>query len=220
MQRKKAKAPTLKHPDVSARVIGLSGGIGSGKSAVARMLQALGATVIDAYKIAHEVLDRSAIIAVIRKNWGAAVIARDGKVNRAALARLVFGKNEELEKLNALAHPPIRAEMKRQMQLARRRKNRLIVIDAPLLFEAGLESNCDALVFVAAPRKIRVQRARARHGWNATELDRREKWQMSPLTKRRRSQYVIDNGGNLARTEAQARELYEQLSFNGGVAPH
>jgi len=194
------------------RVIGMVGGVGSGKSTVARLFAECGAAVVDADRIAHEVLKRPTVKNEVARRWGREVFRPDGEVDRAALGRAVFAEPNGAETLNALVHPLIRVEMEREMRAARAAQAaRLIVVDAPLLLEAGREDWCDALVFVDAPRAVRAERVHIRHGWPAAELDRREARQLDVEAKRARCAYTIDNSGSEEQTAAQVRRLGAQL---------
>ena len=194
-----------------AIVIGLCGGIGSGKSTVARLFAESGAAVIDADRIAHEVLRDEDVKRAIGERWGAEVIGPDGEIDRVSLGGKVFAEDADAQELNDLVHPRIRERMGRELAAAGRRGG-VIVIDAPLLLEAGLGEWCDALVFVEAPKAAREGRVRRRHGWTPEDLARREARQMDPEAKHAGCDFTIDNGGALSRTGAVVRELYEQLT--------
>ena len=192
-------------------VIGLLGGIAAGKSTVARMLAELGATTISADEIAHEVLDKPAIRERVVARWGRQVLDEAGHVDRAALARLVFGNPEELAALEAITHPAIVAELRERVAAARRSpQTAAVVVDAPLLVEAELDGACDVLVFVDCPREVRIARASAR-GWDAEELDRRESHQSPLEAKRRRARFIIDGNAPLETTFQQVQQLWQSL---------
>jgi len=206
------KVPPKASPPSPPLVLGLCGAIGSGKSTVARMFAECGAVVVDADRIAHDVLRRKTVKAAIARRWGRDVFRPDGEVDRAALGRVVFADPAEIRALNALTHPLIRKEIARQMAAARARPGTpLIVVDAPLLLESGLAASCDVLAYVAAPAATRAQRVRARHGWSADELARREAQQWPAAVKRAHCHHVIVNAGSLARTTAQVRCLFRKL---------
>lgn len=197
--------------DAAQPVIGLLGAPGSGKSTFARALAEAGCAVIDADRLAHEALGEPAVTAVLRRWWGEGVFDRSGKPDRAAIGRIVFEDAQARQKLEGLLHPRVHAR-REQLRAAARddRRVRAIVEDMPLLLETGLDDEVDVLVFVDTPREERLKRLADSRGWDAAELDRREKSQ-SPLdTKRDRADYVIDNrdGADLA---SQARRLLEEL---------
>jgi dephospho-CoA kinase len=190
---------------VNRLVVGLAGGVGSGKSTVAAFFRKWGARVIDADAVGHRVLERPDVRARLAVLWGPGVL-RNGRVDRAALARAVFRSRADVERLNRLVHPVILREMRRRIREARG----WVVLDAALLFEAGADSLCDRVVFVRAPRSLRARRTAAR-GWTKEELRRRERFQWPPSYKEKKAHYVIDNTGSKSRAKAQARTIYEEL---------
>lgn len=178
-------------------VIGLAGGIGSGKSMVARILASLGAGVIESDVLAHQELSDPEVIRTLTEWWGDSILGPDGRVDRRRLAARVFKHPEEKARLESLIHP----------RVARRREKLIqafgaedavcaVVLDSPLLFETGLDQRCDAVVFVEAERSVRAERVRKARGWSAEELDRREKLQ-APLDKKRSGadHRIVNNSG-------------------------
>lgn len=187
-------------------VVGLAGGVGSGKSTVATFFRKKGARVVDADAIGHRALERPRVRAQLVKAWGEGILRR-GRVDRSALARAAFRTRRSVERLNRIVHPAILREIARQIADARR----WMVLDAALLFESGLNALCDRVVFVAAPRAMRIRRARAARGWGRGELERRERYQWSASYKKKRADYVVDNTGPRSRTEKQLRNIYHEL---------
>jgi len=185
-------------------VIGLLGGVASGKTTVAKIFEELGAAVIDADALAHEQLQRPETKTLIRKEWGEAPFAGDGAVDRLKLARIAFATRSNVERLNAIMHPPIlRAMRKRIRELQESQRPPAIVCDAALLAESGAEGVCDALVFVHTRDEDRLRRAHRERGWTAEELMRRERLQMPLERKRRLADYVVNNSGPLESTAQQ-----------------
>ncbi len=192
-------------------VLGLTGGIASGKSTVAGMLGDLGAEVIDADRIAHQALASEAVCRRLGE-WPEDVFDRDGHPDRPKIAKIVFEDRRRLQSLNAMVHPETRRRMRERLEHARReRAVPLIVIDAPLLLEGELDAWCDRLLFVDADRPTRTQRARAARDWDGAEVDRREQAQTSLVEKRRRADIVIDNNGSLERTRTQVEQAFREL---------
>ncbi len=189
-------------------VVGLVGGIGSGKSTVARELAARGCRVIDSDATAREILLRPPVRDELVRWWGAGITDSAGQIDRSQVARIVFADPAQRARLEALVHPLIHQDRAAIIQRVRESGGGIVVIDAPLLFEAGVDAECDAVVFVDAPRAVRLDRVRSR-GWNEQELDRRERAQMPLEEKRRRSGPVIDNAGDLESLERQVRGLVE-----------
>lgn len=174
-------------------VIGLAGGVGSGKSTVARAFAELGCVVSDSDQQARAALDRPEVRAALAEWWGGGVLDDEGRVDRAAVARIVFEDPEQRTRLEDLIHPLIRET--REGLVASAGRAPAVIVDAPLLFEAGLDAECDAVVFVDAPYPERLARVRASRGWDERELDRRESAQWPVDRKRAASDHVIDNRG-------------------------
>jgi dephospho-CoA kinase len=201
-------------------VIGLSGGIATGKSTVARLLEKLGAVVIDADAIVHELQAPGApMLAEIAAAFGAELIGPDGVLDRARLGEIVFRDVEARRRLGLIVHPKVGAEMARRLAESRAAGVKLVVLDIPLLFEgrkAGTGSaallGMDATVLVYAPEALQVERQVAREGYSRDEALRRVRAQMPIEEKRALADHVIDNSGSLAETERQVRELYERLA--------
>ena len=175
-------------------VIGLAGGIGAGKSAVARAMVELGCVVSDSDTLARAALERDDVRAQLVSWWGDGVFGADGAVDRGAVARIVFGDEVQRLRLEALVHPLVRVSRGEAIARAEAAGARAFVIDAPLLFEAGLDAECDVVVFVEAPRAVRLARVRQHRGWDEAELARRESAQLGNDEKRRRADVVVANG--------------------------
>jgi dephospho-CoA kinase len=139
-------------------VIGVTGGIASGKSEFSDFLGEKGAFVIDADEIAHEVLEREEVLRELKHRFGSEVLRFKGGVNRRYLARLIFFHPEYRLKLNSLVHPLVREEIVKRIEEARGKGTSLLILDVPLLWEARLVSEVDMVVWVKAPKKKRVQR--------------------------------------------------------------
>ncbi|HET6204788.1 MAG TPA: dephospho-CoA kinase [Planctomycetota bacterium] len=188
-------------------VVGILGGIAAGKSTVAAEFAACGAEVLDADAIAHACLERPKIRARVRERFGEGVFRAEGSVDRAALAAAAFASDEARRDLEAIVHPCVRAALEERLAA---RGPGIVVLDAPLLEEAGLARVCDATVFVDAPRRVRAARAAAR-GWTPEELARRESSQIPPEEKRGRARIVIRNDGSRARLRDEVARLYARL---------
>ena len=186
--------------------LGLVGGIASGKSQVAQILSDLGAAVIDADRAGHQVLREPEVIAAVKARWGELVLDDKGQISRRAVARIVFAAGNEAERrfLEELTHPKIERLLNGALADAKAQQPppRAIVLDAALLFEAGWDKLCDKIVFVDAPRDVRLERAVVR-GWSAEQFAAREAAQMPVGEKRSRADIVIRN----ARTLESLREV-------------
>jgi dephospho-CoA kinase len=195
----------------ASRVVGVLGGIASGKSAVARLLAGEDGVVIDADRIARELLEEPAHVEELAARFGREVVRRDGRPDRDALAARVFSSPEERARLESWIHPLIRERIRATLEAAIARGAPRIVLDIPLLLENeaehGLAAECDELVFVEADPALRDARAVAARGWRPGEVARREALQLPLDAKRARADHVIHNDGSLADLERAVREL-------------
>jgi len=190
-------------------VIGLVGGIGAGKSAVARALEELGAAVSDSDRQARAMLTREDVRRELVSWWGDRVLTPEGGVDRGRVAAIVFADSEQRRRLEGLIHPMLRAGREELKREAWENGIGVVVIDAPLLFEAGIQGECDEVWFVDTPREVRLGRVLASRGWDEGELARREAAQMAVEEKRRRATRVIPNDGDEADLRHHAREALE-----------
>jgi len=187
--------------------VGLTGGIACGKSTVSRMLEARGAAIVDADRIARDVVSpgRPALLD-IRETFGDDVIGADGSLDRKRLGAIVFGDEAARKKLEAITHPRIRAEMKRQIEEWNAKEpGRLVVVDIPLLFESRLDRMFafEDILVVYVPREVQLERLMARDGMSREDAERRIDAQLPIEEKRRLADVVIDNSGTLEETERQ-----------------
>lgn len=201
------------------RTIALTGGIGTGKSTVSRLFAALGAVVIDADAIVHELqAPGTPLVAEIAKAFGNAILDESGALDRKRLADRVFTDPAERKRLNELVHPRVGAEMARRIAAARDAGTPLVVVDIPLFFETrprdrdAARTGFDATVLVYAPRDAQIERTIARDGCTQEEAARRIAAQLPIDEKRALADHVIDNAGSLAETEAQVRALFAALA--------
>ena len=193
-------------------IVGLTGNIASGKSAVAAQLASLGALIIDADILAREAVEPGRpALAAIETRWGRGVLRRDGSLDRAALRRIVFADPAERAALDAIVHPAVARLRHAAVETARRRGEPLVVCDIPLLFEAGLEGTVDRIVLVDAPAEVRRDRIVRDRGLSPEEADSMIAAQMPSEAKRARAHYVIDNDGALEELEARVDALWEWM---------
>lgn len=201
-------------PEPSSRlvVIGLVGGIASGKSTVARLFAEQGAAVLDADAMAHACLERPNIRAAIAARFGPGVLDSQGSIDRKALGSIVFDDPQARRDLEALVHPCVTEALRARLaEMAAAGSPRAVVLDVPLLFESGLDALCDTVVFVDTPIEVRRERAQRERGWDAGELDRREKNQQSTEHKKARADSMIRNLGSIEPLRAQTRELLQKI---------
>lgn len=186
------------------------GGIGAGKSTVASILRELGCVVSDSDAVAREALSDPSIRERLRERWGDRVLAADGAVDRRAVAGIVFTDPTERRWLESLTHPWI--EVRRQERFASAPSAPALVIDAPLLLESGLDRQCDAILFVDAPREQRLARVRATRGWEQQELALREAAQWPLDRKRAMATEVIVNDGDPAAIRPQVARALDRIT--------
>ena len=194
-------------------VIGLTGGIGSGKSTVAAMLGELGAVVIDADKVGHEVyLPGTDGFRRVVEAFGAAIVAPDGTIDRRRLGARVFGDPAELARLNRVVHPLIGEEIRRRMQAALAEGGgRPIVVEAAIMLEAGWRF-FDRIWVVVVRRDVAVARVMASRGLSRAEVEQRIDAQMSNAERQGLADLVIRNDGSLDELRRQVEDAWRGLS--------
>ncbi len=214
-------SPALSEPTTSNQqpttgevpVLGIVGGIGSGKSFVSSLFARLGALVIDADRIGHEVLEKPDILNAIHRTWGNAVFdsqpsTLNSQLSRKKLGAIVFAGPKEKAKLEALVHPLIRAEIERQINEASRNPAiKLAILDAAIMLETGWKDACQAVIFVEASEAVRLQRVTKR-GWDSAELKKREASQWPIEKKKSLCQYIIPNEGDEVFTQTLVNDLF------------
>lgn len=197
------------------KVIGILGGVGSGKSTVARLFEQAGAVRIDADRIGHLVLQLPEVRELVLARFGEQVFDSDGSISRPALAKIVFAPGAEgqraLADLEAMTHPRITQRIEREISRERLAGTKLLLLDAPVLLKARWSRFCDHVLFVDAPPELRQARVAVR-GWTQEEWLRREQSQESLDVKRAASDIVVDNGGSLEQTAAQVKDLLARWS--------
>jgi len=195
-------------------LIGLTGGIASGKSTVAARLEQLGAVVVDADQLAREaVAPGSAGLAQIRETFGDDVIAGDGSLDRAGLGAIVFGDADALQKLNRITHPEVWRLSHARFAAARQADpDAVIVYDVPLLAEARDRGEFDRIVVVHAPAAVRVQRLVEFRGMDRGEAERRIASQASDEQRLSIADDVLDSGGTIEQTLARTDALWPALA--------
>jgi dephospho-CoA kinase len=200
--------------------VGLTGGIASGKSVVGEMFVALGVRLVQADHIAHELMQPGqSVYDKVVQRFGRGILNRDGSVNRARLAELVFGQSGEasnVRDLNRIVHPAvIRREDGWMEEVGRRDPRAIAMVEAALILEAGAADHFDRLIVVTCSEGQRVQRFAERLKIDTEaarrEVERRMAAQLPDEEKIKAADYVIDNSGSLDQTEKQVREVFAQL---------
>jgi dephospho-CoA kinase len=194
-------------------IIGLTGGIASGKSTVSALLVNKGARLVDADVIAREVmLPGHEVLAAAVKQFGGEILFPDGTLNRAKLGEIVFQDPVALQTLNNLTHPAIRQEMKDRMySMEQEEPERLIIVDIPLLFESGLDNLFHEILVIYVPYEVQITRLMGRNGLSLEQAEARLNVQMDIELKRNKANYIIDNSGDLAYTEQQVSVFWDRL---------
>jgi dephospho-CoA kinase len=194
------------------RVLGLTGGIGSGKSTVSQMFAEHGAEVVDADQIAREVVvPGQPALQAIREAFGAAVIRPDGRLDRTRLGGMIFRDPAARARLNSITHPRIQERLQQEVEVRRLREG-VLILDIPLLYETGRADLVEAVIVVWVDRVTQLRRLIERAGLTANEAAQRLAAQMSLDEKRARADYVIDNTGSLDTTRQQVQEIVRRYS--------
>ena len=197
------------------RTLGLTGGVGSGKSTVARLFRALGAELVDADVIARQVVEPGQPALVhIRDAFGASVLRPDGRLDRAKLGALVFADARARERLNAITHPRIHERMLAEVE-SRRGRSGLLLLDIPLLFENGREAMVEKVILVWVDAATQLRRVTERDRLPLAEARRRIDAQMPLDDKKSLADDIIDNSGTLDATRAQVDSLYRRYGEPG-----
>ena len=193
------------------RVVGLTGGIASGKSTVTAMFRELGAPVIDADEVARDVVELGTpgLAEVARRFPG--VVDASGRLDRAALGQRVFADPAERRALEAIVHPRIREEVARRIEALARTGVTVVLYDAALLIENELHRGMDGVIVVSAPESLQRSRLAARDGLDDAAITARLAAQLPLADKRAHATWVVDNGGSLDETRAQVRRIWDQI---------
>jgi dephospho-CoA kinase len=197
---------------MSKLVLGLVGGIGSGKSRVAEEFARHGARIVAADAFGHEALRQPDILAQISQRWGPAVLDERGQVNRRAVAGIVFADPNERRTLEALVFPWIERRIDEEIAAAQADPRvPLVVLDAAIMLETGWDQRCDRLVYVHAPRAERLRRLALQRKWTAKEVADRARAQLPLTEKARRADFVVDNSGSPEYISQQVHTLLSRL---------
>jgi len=197
-------------------IIGILGGLGSGKSTVAAEFAKLGCAVIDADKIAHELLDKPAVKEKVVASFGQGILDSAGKISRKKLADVVFSDGNKLSLLNSIVHPPVLACVEQLIQQYNQQNQvKAIVLDMPLLAEIGWDKRCDKLIFVNCKRQLRVNRAKKIGIFDKNQLKIRENFQISLDNKASITDNTIDNNSDFSALARQVASIFSYIMDNG-----
>jgi dephospho-CoA kinase len=193
-------------------ILGVTGSLGSGKTTVAKMLGCGGAKIIDADRIAHRVIRAGTkIYRKIVGTFGNDILEHNKSIDRDKLAKMVFSNKNILKLLNRITHPEIIRIIKREIERA---PEKVIVLDAPLLIEAGLEKIVDKLIVVKIRKRQQLKRIQEKTSINKTEILKRIKYQFPLSHKVRLADFVIDNSGTMKKTKKQVEQIRRLLWKN------
>lgn len=196
--------------------VGLTGGLACGKSTVARMFSDLGAHIIYADKVAHDLYHPGQpVYEELVKRFGPEIVQPDGEIDRSRLAAIAFG-NGRVEELNKVVHPAVVKRQEKMMyEIAAREPNAVIMVEAALIFEAGVKNRFAKMIVVTCRPDQKAARYAQRSGLDeaaaSVEAERRSKAQLPDEEKVRRADYVVDNSGSLERTRQQVERIYAEL---------
>lgn len=195
------------------RLIGLTGNIASGKTAVADMLAERGAVIIDADVLAREAVSKGspALEAIVDK-WGREVLDDDGNLDRSSLRHIVFQNQSDLDALNEIVHPEVARLRSREIEAAKARGDKTVVCVVPLLFERHLADEYDTIVLVDAPRSLRLERIVRDRGLDEAEAMKMIAAQMPADLKRARADHVIENSGSIEELEEEVSRVWEEIA--------
>lgn len=193
-------------------IIGILGGVASGKSTVALEFKKHGCKVIDADKTAHELLLKPAVIKKLIALFGSEILNAQEQIDRSKLADIVFADAEKLSVLNKIIHPAV---LERSVELIEKYKHqnkaRAIVLDMPLLAEVGWDKKCDSIVFIECSEQLRAQRAKKKGIFSVRELKIRENFQISLDNKRKLADNIIDNNSGLSMVVDQVAGIFDSI---------
>ncbi|MCF6158616.1 MAG: dephospho-CoA kinase [wastewater metagenome] len=192
------------------KIIGITGGISSGKSTVGRLFASLGAEYIDADEMCHKLILRKEYRDKIIEKFGTTVQDIRNRIDRSRLAEVVFRDKTRLDELCNILHPPVIEQIKSKIDtIEKQGRRRAVVIDAALLEESDLSLLCDFIVFVNTGKDQRTARSQVGRRWEKGELEKREHFQMSIEEKKKRADYIIDNNFTIENTSRQVREFWK-----------
>ena len=196
-------------------IVGLTGSLAMGKTETAKMFAALGVPVFDSDAEVHRLYAKDGeAVSLIEREFPTAVIG--GTVDRATLSSIVTSEPRALARLESLVHPLVEKARARFIDESRRKKEKLIILDMPLLFETGLDRSVDRVIVVTAPAEVQRQRAMARKGMTVNKLETILARQLPDSEKRARADFVVDTSRGFAEAAAQVRRIVAQLNSEAG----
>ncbi len=193
-------------------VVGIVGGIGSGKSAAALVMQSLGGHLVVADALGHAALRQPDILTQLIDRWGPGILNAAGEAERRHIGHIVFADEWELHALEALVFPFIDQRIREEIERANAgTAAKFVILDAAILFETGWDRHCDKVVFIDSPRELRLARVAQSRGWDEAELARRESRQLPIAEKQARSHAVIVNADDFVKLEKAVKDTLVRL---------
>jgi dephospho-CoA kinase len=200
-------------------LIGITGGIACGKTEVAKVFQKKGAIILSGDQIGKEVVEKNKnVLGELTRTFGRDILNDNGTINRRKLGEIAFAGRESKEKLNQIVHPHLLKELKKRITgLRRDRRDAVVVVDAALIVEWGLEEELDHLIFVESRREDKIKRLRKEKGYSRREALDRIKSQLPESSKKERADVVIKNDGGLAELRKRADAVWKKILGSGVV---
>lgn len=194
-------------------ILGLTGGIASGKSTVARIFQKMDIEVVDADRIARSVTQEKRVIEELAEAFGEEIVVR-GEIDRKKLREIVFASDENVKKINSIIHPRVIEIFEARREISH--PDEIVIFDIPLLYEGGLEYLCDRVLVVSVPREVQINRIMKRDGSTRETAERIIDHQMATSLKEERADYIIRNHRDMEYLNERVVELFEEIK--GGFA--
>lgn len=194
------------------KIIGITGGIGSGKTEVAKIFKKLGAKIISGDEIGKEVVEKNrSVLKKLVKIFGEGILNRNKKLNRRKLGKIAFSSIENRDKLNTIVHPYLLSNLKKQIKEHRKKGPGVVIVDAALIIEWGLQKELDYLILVESSFQNRIKRLKEYSGYSQKEAINRIKAQIKDRTRRKYADYVIRNDKDLKELKRKVLFLWERL---------
>jgi dephospho-CoA kinase len=188
-------------------LIGITGGIASGKTEVAKVFGKKGAVILSGDEVGKEVVEKNkSVLRELVKTFGEDILKKNGSLNRRKLGEIAFASPRSKNRLNRIVHPRLLEELRRRIR--KQSKNALVVIDAALIVEWGLEKELDYLIFVESKREDKIKRLQREKGYSRKEAMDRIKSQLPEITKKKKADFVIKNDEGLAELRKKARKVW------------
>lgn len=195
-------------------ILGLTGGIGCGKSSLSNIFRNRNISIVDADIISRKIFEDKLLLEKIFVHFGQSIKNDDGTLNRKALGKIVFSDEEKLKELNNLTHPRIREKIISEIEKLRKKGENIVVLDAAILVESGFLDMVDKLLVVTCKQEVQISRIQKRDNCSEQEALSRINSQMSQEEKSKYGDYIIDNSGTITELESKAHKFIEYMKEN------